>query len=150
STIKLNGTELPINDKLTIVGPAAPLTLDANAKSRIFNTKGAPTSASIEISQLIIVNGEASGINNDLGGGINIGQQNVTLDHITISQCHAGFGGGGLANVYGGFVTIRDCQIVNNSAGRGGGLFSGGMTAIRTTIANNNAPILGGGIAGGS
>jgi hypothetical protein len=68
-TILLNGTQLPAitHKSLTITGPAAALTLDANHLSRVFQINGG---AKAEVSGLIVTGGTVGEGGDGYGGGI--------------------------------------------------------------------------------
>lgn len=95
-------------------------TLDADGESRVINAK--PTSGgnlNLTLEKLVIKNGNAADTNN----------------------------GGGIA-VYGGTFTIEDCEITDNNAQKGGGLYVERTTLLMkdTTISESTATDEGGGV----
>jgi hypothetical protein len=126
ATIHLDGSALELNDPsgtLTIDGPVSnSLTIDAGGSSEVFDIGNYSTAA---ISDLTITGGY--GYN---GGGINVS--------------------GASGNSSNGILTVTDCTITGNSAGRlGGGIYanySTNLTVIGSTISGNSAASDGGGI----
>lgn len=100
--ITLAGTELLLDKNLTITGPgAALLAISGNQQSRVFRVSAGKT---VSISGLAIRDGKASNGTDlflRLGGTAPDGQS-----------------GGGIYNE--GLLTLANCRITNNSAGRGG------------------------------
>lgn len=95
-------------------------TLDAGRKSRVINAKPASGgNLNLTLEKLVIKNGNAADTNN--GGGI---------------------------SVYGGTFTIEDCEITDNNAQKGGGLYVEQTTLLMkdTTISGSTATDEGGGM----
>ena len=95
-------------------------TLDAGGKSRVINAKPASGgSLNLTLEKLVIKNGNVADTNN----------------------------GGGIA-VYGGTFTIEDCEITDNNAQKGGGLYVERTTLLMkdTTISGSTATDEGGGV----
>ena len=95
-------------------------TLDAGGKSRVINAKPASGgNLNLTLEKLVIKNGNAADTNN--GGGIFI---------------------------YGGTFTIEDCEITDNNAQKGGGLYVEQTTLLMkdTTISESTATDEGGGV----
>ena len=95
-------------------------TLDAGGKSRVINAK--PESGgnlNLTLEKLVIKNGNAADTNN--GGGI---------------------------SVYGGIFKLEDCEITDNNAQKGGGLYVEQTTLLMkdTTISGSTATDEGGGV----
>lgn len=81
--------------------------------------------------------GDAGGIYNYSGS--------LTLHGCTISNCEAGFDGGGILSR--GDLTVRDTTITGNNALEGGGIYLGGGTNLlhNSTISSNEDYEFGGG-----
>lgn len=95
-------------------------TLDAGGKSRVINAKPASGGTlNLTLEKLVIKNGNAANTNN--GGGI---------------------------SVYGGTFTIEDCEITDNNAQKGGGLYVEQTTLLMkdTTISGSTTTDEGGGV----
>jgi len=153
-TITLTTGELLITDSVTIAGPAAPLTIDGNKNSRIFNIDG-PGILEVYLYGLTITNGNAGGVGTE-GGGIRIGDESVTLDHFMITNCTAGDGGGiRLDGTNAKLMVDELCIAANtatNPAGGGGGISGLGaagicIAALDSMISDNTSAGHGGGIA---
>jgi len=59
-------------------------------------------------------------------GGVNVGYSTLDINYCVISDNRANYTGGGITN-YQGSAIIRNCQIINNTAGgygKGGGIFT--------------------------
>jgi hypothetical protein len=132
-TITLLTGQLELSDPrgaLTILAPAAGLTVNANQASRVFQVDGTATA---NLSGLTITGGTA-----DRGGGIlNLGT--LTLTRCTLTGNTAG-GGGGLSNA--GRLVLTNCTVsANLGDNAGGGLLSSGGSAALTncTISGNTA-----------
>jgi len=105
-TLVLTSGELAINKDLTITGPGATNLAISGNNSRVFNIGEGYT---VEISGLTIRDGRAAqGTSGSYGSG---------------SPGGAGSPGGGIYNA--GNLTLNECALVNNHAGRGGSGGSG-------------------------
>ena len=143
-TITLTSGELVIGNSLEISGPgAADLAVSGNSASRVFNISN--PGASVTISGLTIRNGKsADGIDGDPfdggpalspggdGGGIH------SLGSLTLNQCHVtgnAAGRGGNSN-----WTRNDTGDDGTAGGSGGGVFcSNSLTVIASTFSSNSA-----------
>ena len=137
-TIALNGTPLPaLSQSMTITGPAAALTIDAQHASGVFTINAGVTAA---LSGLTVANGFAP-----FGGGItNAG--NLTLTGCTLSGNSAiapfNYGsGGGLYNS--GTAALANCTLTGNLAGAlGGAAFNRGSLALTNCTVSGNSNTL--------
>ncbi|MBX7103986.1 MAG: hypothetical protein K1X57_07885 [Gemmataceae bacterium] len=154
TTITLNGSGLNITDGITIDGPAAPLTIDGNYASRIFNTTAAPANAKISVADMMLTRGFASNIGDQNGGAILATSQDITLNRVTIADCKAADRGGAImasmtSTVTSSFI-FRDCNIINNKCGSFGGAFhfvgNYDINIERSTLADNRSNSTGGAI----
>ncbi len=130
-TITLTGGELAITDALTIDGPGAgTLAVSGNDVSRVFRV-GASVAATIE--DLTITRG----LTHTPGGGI-LNQGILTLEDDVVSSNQVvgdlgqTVGGGGIANINGATLTIRDSTFRDNRARGGDGRGLGQAGAIST------------------
>ncbi len=149
TTITLTTTELAINDGVTIIGPAAKLTINGNGINRIFNTSGAAAKATVTVSGLTL-----TGCTTTLSGGaIFVDDEALTLTNCVITGNTSGAGGGIYVNGTAGSLTLQACTVTNNatsgSDAEGGGIFmySGSATIRDTTISGNTSSGAGAGIA---
>ena len=135
-TITLTGGELAITDALTIDGPGAgTLAVSGNDVSRVFRV-GASVAATIE--DLTITRG----LTHTPGGGI-LNQGILTLEDDVVSSNQVvgdlgqTVGGGGIANINGATLTIRDSTFRDNRArgGDGRGLGQAGAISSAGTAA---------------
>jgi len=166
ATIDLSQGTLTLSNSIatttTLIGPAARLTIDGDAKGDVFDIDG----GSANFSGITITNGGGRGINifgnfeeftltnavvsNNAGGGIACSFAEAFLTDVTISGNVAGLGGGIDTGNHGDAV-LTDCTITGNSAisssstqglGEGGGVYStseGGTTLVNCTITGNSA-----------
>ncbi|MFN0278865.1 MAG: choice-of-anchor Q domain-containing protein [Pyrinomonadaceae bacterium] len=150
-TITLNGTELAINQNLTIQGPGANLlTVSGNNTTRVFNIIN--SGLAVSLSGMTITGGNA-GAAGDGGGIRNLG--NLTVTSSAISGNTARFGGGiinGAGSLTMTNLTVSGNTATDNTASVGGGIDnSGTLTISNSTISGNSAPNCasdgGGGIA---
>ena len=137
-TITLTQGQLELSNTsgtITIIGPAAGLTVSGGDASRVFEVDPDVTAS---ISGLTIAQGSAAS-----GGGLyNLGVTHLT--DCTISGSSAAGNGGGLFN--GGTVTLTDCTISGDSAAGGGGLANSGTAELFSCTLSGNSANVGGGI----
>jgi len=140
-TIGLTSGELLVDKAITISGPGAEnLTVNGNAKSRVFNVSH--PGGNVTISGLTITNGHAS----DLGGGILNDHAVLILSNCAITgNSAAGNIGGGIHNdgdnIGHATLQINNSLITNNSGGiYNDALQAGTATLVITysTLSNNN------------
>ncbi len=89
--------------------------------------------------------------NTDDGGGIYVTPNAVAVITNCIISENSARDGGGIANI-GGKVTLKNCQLLNNTASNnGGGLYShtntGSKIDVRNTLFSGNTALQGGGVA---
>jgi hypothetical protein len=144
---------LTITDSVTIVGPGT-ISVSGEEAIRVFAiSDGTPAAISVAISGLTIYDGRSPA--NARGAGIYFDNEALTLDRVVVRN-NATFGtnagGGGIAGIAGGSLTIRDSTVSNNGAStvpsRGGGIavYSGTLVVERCTISGNAAGTVGGGL----
>jgi hypothetical protein len=141
-TITLTQGELRISDDLTITGPAARVTIDANKQSQVFNVDdGTTTVKTVTIDGFTITGGYIFGF----GGGIR-NAENLTIQNNILSGNTASNSGGGILNY--GMATILNSTLTGNTASNGGGgiLNRGTTTVHNSTLSGNTAFNIGGGI----
>jgi hypothetical protein len=121
-TVSLTSGELAITDSLTIDGPGAgKLALSGNNSRRVFHVTGSTTA--VAIFDLTIADGLATG-NVALGGGIRNDGGHLSAVQVMFSDNHANgngtssaiAGGGAIANVYGGTLTITASTFTGNQS----------------------------------
>ena len=140
-TITLTSGELAIGRNLTILGPAAGLTVSGNHSSRVFNIGN----VTVTISGLTVTNGSPI-ILGAYGSGIyNVGA--LTINNSTVSGNTAVYGGGIVNN---GTLTVNNSTVSGNTTtGYGGGILNNGtLTVNNSTVSGNTASLIkcGGGI----
>jgi len=141
-TITLTTTPLTIAKNLTIIGPAASLTVSGNHAMTVFGI----LSGTVNISNLTITQGE-----NVNGGGI-YNHGTLTVNDCIVTNNSAS--SGGAAGIWSdGTLTLNRCRVVYNYAGgdrtnvSGGGILNGGtLTVNNCEISGNSSGNLGGGI----
>jgi hypothetical protein len=164
ATIPLS-SQLVITKNLTISGPGAnSLTISGNNSTRVISATG----ATLNLSEVTIANGNASGdgggiYNNgtlnlayvtlngnysysDRGGGIYHGGGTANLTNVTLSGNYGHYGGG--INVLGGGMTLLGSSVISNTSNYGGAIFLDGGTATfsNSTLGANAAYQYGGGV----
>jgi hypothetical protein len=111
-TITLTSGQLVINKNLTIeAGKAVQITISGNNSSRVMLTG---ESTKVTLKNLIIANGRVSG---------------------TEEGKPATSAGGGIQSGGNGSLTLENCQVKDNVAGFGGGIYTGNRS--KTTIINS-------------
>ena len=142
-TIELLHRSLVIFSPLTVDASALPrrVTLDARGLSSVMQIQ---STGAVLLQNLGIVNG-----NEDYpytGGGLNVIVSSVTLVNCLISGNTAENLGGGIF-LGGNTLTLTSCTIFQNSAKDGGGIYaSGQLTLTNSTVSGNSATEDGGGI----
>ncbi|MDB5388894.1 MAG: hypothetical protein JWM11_4540 [Planctomycetaceae bacterium] len=141
--ITLGGTELLITDSVTITGPGAlNLTINANAKSRIFDAQDGVLfpGKDVAISGLTLTGGYSSG----RGGAIFSGENLTLTDDVLTGNFAVGDkfnnqgGGAVFEDGRGGNLFVDGCTFSNNSCTAPGGAISATMnTATSVTIQNS-------------
>ena len=149
-------------------------TIDANKIDRVIYADIPPSSTEVytKLKRITITGGKAVG---DVGGGLELGQALLGLDHSKVIGNNAQYGGGGIAAAQ-GELTLTDSAITGNQtqgvgggvssfvetriqgstisrnaargSGEGGGIYFGGadLTMTNDTVANNLTTGSGGGI----
>ena len=159
-TITLTQGELVINSSLTLTGPTAGVTLNANNASRVMEIDGTSGGITVNLSNLTMTNGNGLGTNDSGSGGAllvyAVSGNNATANIGNSSFVNnSGGDGGGIANVGNGTLTITNSTISNNSAGNnGGGIYNYGSTSnsnvasliITNSTISGNSAAFGGGI----
>ncbi len=168
-TLVLGGSEIVINNNLTIAGLGAnQLTISGSNTSRIFHT-----TATITIADVTLTGGNGTGVSSGFAGAIFANGGSLTLERANITGNSAASAGGGVyfsagtghrirnstfsANGSGidcggfhnlnGTLTIVNSTISGNmaSTGSGGGFCSAGFTTLRNVTISNNTSNTGGG-----
>lgn len=149
-TISMSTGEMLISEGLTIDGPDAALTINANNDSRIFRIEGtAPVGSTLR--DLRLINGTVIGTND--GGAILVaGSGGVqTFTNLSFVSNKSADLGGALAVMTGSAsVTVDGCEFDANTAATGGGIFLIGgasLTVRNSTLHHNSAAGQGGAIS---
>jgi parallel beta-helix repeat protein len=140
-TITLSTGQLNVTRPVTITGPgSAALTLSGNNASRIFLVDNGSTAIeNFAISGMTLTKGQATGI--PVGGGIDVGSENLLLNDLFITD-NTAEGGGGIHLGPNGRLTMVNSAVDLNkaTASAGAGLLLDGnsLTFIRNSnIAGN-------------
>ena len=148
-TITLARGEISITASVTIEGPGARLlSVDAANANRVFgigagNTwQTGPPGSTTTISGLTLVKGRNGDSN---GGGALFNEDTVTLNNCTLSGNTAGRGGA-ISNK--GTLTLNSCTLSGNTSRNSGGAIynSGTLTLNSCTLSGNTSDAFGGGI----
>ena len=121
-TIKLSGTELNIDNTITIdatsvwdsVNDAPGITIDGDFKSGVLLVTNG---AHLALKGVKVINGKTG-----YGGGVSLRDESVKS-----------------------FATISNCVISNNTATSGGGIYALGSVSITNSVVSNNTAFTGGG-----
>ncbi len=126
-----------------IIGNATPtagvISISGGSVVRVFSTATAPTDSPITFRNLSLINGNATGS----GGAIQIGDEAVVLQNVTLTGNTSSSGGGAIYAAAKASLSITGSTISTNTAGgRGGAIhWVGGTTnnfsISASTIANN-------------
>ena len=129
-TITLTTGELLVANSVAIVGPGvSALTIDANANGRVFHVTPGHT---VSLSQMTLTDGAVNGLPDDGGGCVWNDGSNVTLDHLVIFECSAGYGGAALNDGTTAPATMRivaSAMVHNVTANAGAGAYNDGSSA---------------------
>ena len=154
TTITLGLGTLSIADSVTIIGPAAALTIDANMADRHMSING-PGILNVSISNMTFINGLKAGLFAGFeGGSISDADENLTLTQLHVHEQRDGTRGGAISSA-GGNLTINQCTFDSNTVTAGGGWDGGAiafggtgtLTIAGSTITGNHSDGPGGGIS---
>lgn len=146
-TISLNTTgvlenaaatgDLDITSTLTIVGNG--VAIDGVSSDRIFHVL---TGATADISGVTLQHGWG-----DLVGGAIYNQGDLTLSSCIVTENAAINEGGGIKNITPGSMTMTACEVYDNEADWGGGIYSNTTLVIAdSNLYFNDAGFIGGGL----
>ena len=135
--------DLDILGDLTLRGSGPDYTfLDGNQIDRVIHIAGMVT---VQISNLTVQNGYASGSGLYGGGGILNEKGNLTLTGAVIRDNRTGKVGGGIDNA--NTAVLIDTTITGNQANSGGGVFNTGSLLVENcAILSNTSNVNGGGL----
>ena len=109
-TIILDGAGLVIDKNLSIDASAlGGITIDGDARSRIFTLRNASGRVTVSLAALAIRNGRAY-----YGGGVYNDGVNLSLTNCTVTNSHA-WNGGGICNTNSGTLTASNTTVSDNS-----------------------------------
>jgi hypothetical protein len=141
TTITLAGTQLELSDTAlatSIAGPAAGVTINAGGQSRVFQID---SGVKATISGLTITGGVTGSFG--YGGGI-FNRGSLTLDGVTLTGNHAGFGGAIFTS--GTALNLTDCTVTSNTGySAGGGIEAQGPTTVLASTFSANQALVGNG-----
>ncbi len=122
------------------------LTVDVNDQYHMMEVRRA---SDVTVSGMAITNGQASypsGSEHDNGAGFMMVSCKLTLDSVSITDCHADIDGGAVFN-QSGYLYVYDSIITDNSCVHyGGGIFSNYTAHIYNTVFTGNTSMDGGGL----
>jgi len=142
-TILLGGTQLTLVADTTIDASALAngITVSGNHASRVFEITN---QAVVEMKGLVIAAGTTAG---DGAGILNGDNCHLTLINSTLRGNTSAGSGGGISNA-GGWLTLTNCTLTDNHAGSGGGILNGGdLTVLGCALSGNRADTDGGAIS---
>ena len=162
-TLTITGTDnysgdLDVLESVEIIGAGSDsTTINGNQIDRVFHISSASVDVVVTIKDVTVRNGK---VDNTATGGAGILVQGTKstlyLQNSIIKENQANFLGGGNTTVGGGLdnyrakMVITNSTIANNSADRGGGIYTDGNTEIyQSLIYGNSARDGGGGIDSG-
>lgn len=150
-TINLT-SELLISDNLSVNGPGSNLLTirpAAGVASRIFEVNGPNVPAGTSALNVSMSGMTLTGGNDDGGGAVLAGDDNLTLDGCVVTGNTARTGEGGGIKVGPGFLSLVGSTVSESTAGSGGGISLNGnvgLFVLNSTISGNTASGSGGGI----
>lgn len=125
-----------IEKNITLIGAGAGKTIvDGKAEESVIGIE--PGLTAVTLRDMTLTNGKSSGV----GGGISNGTAQTTLINLIITENIATTRGGGFDVNIGGKVTVQNCTISNNHAGEGGGgIYTlGAVTCTGSTLTANTS-----------
>ena len=138
-TIALDGRQLVISSDLSIIAPAAGVTLDAMSTSRGFSMQ----SGRVTLTNLSVINGNSTNRDNNVenaGGAIELVSGALTLNNGSFRN-NIGDVGGALSNAS-GTLTLNNCVVDNNRGvilpTSGGGIYNLGTLVLNNSVVSNN------------
>lgn len=138
-TITLTTATLNVSEALTIVGPAAGVTVNGNNAFRIF-TQNNDNDFPIALSSMTLTAGKPASGN---GGAFLIEGADLTLTNVTISNCSAANAGAIQLNDPGAVLVANNCVFQSNTASSSGGAIAsntgGSLTLLNSTFSGNTA-----------
>ncbi len=147
-TITLNGTQLEIDESVSIKGPGIDLiTISGNNLSRIFHIDdgAAATIKTVSISGLTLIDGKGTG-----NGGAIYATESLALKNVVIASSTTTGLGGGLFALTVGKLSVTASLITGNHADfNAGGLYLAareGIVLSKTTVSYNDATGTTGGV----
>ena len=110
-----------------------PTTLDAQDQGHVVRSVG--TTGSLSLRHLTLKQGLAYGA---VGGAVDT-STSTTMEHVTITDSHADWGGGGIYAV--GGLSMTDSRVSSNTSARSaGGVYAGSSVSLtRCELSNNSA-----------
>jgi hypothetical protein len=150
-TINLT-SELLISDNLAINGPGSSLLTIRPAvgvASRILEVNGTNVVTGTSALNVSMSGMTLTGGNDNGGGAVLAGDDNLTLDGCVITGNTAQTSSGGGIQVGPGFLSLLNSTVSENTAGLGGGISvrgTAGLLVLNSTISSNAASGAGGGI----
>jgi hypothetical protein len=166
-TISLLTTLPTITDDVTITGPGSGkvnVTRGSASNFRILKIENNSAILNVAITGMTFSNGALTASSQtDNGGGLYVGNENVSLTDVVVSNCTSNAQGGGIAAAVGAHLTMVNCTVSGNAAqgsaygdpqasgfsGVGGGVYftqDGVLTMTGCTISGNTAKYRGGGV----
>ncbi len=144
TTLVLSLGEMKIQAPMTVLGPSARLTLDAQDKSRFFDVNVTSKSQQpVRFDRLTMTRG-----NNFHGGAIRGNDENLILTNCVFQSNSSGWGGVVLLQYSLASLTVSDCEFYANTATAYGGIIaiyqSAAVRIHRTIASGNSAGSLGG------
>ena len=147
--------QMSISGPVTISGPSATLTVDAQQLSRHFRIDGAGQFA-VTLSNFTLTNGKSTGTaTTDRGGAILVFDDALTLSNMQVTNNESATAGGAISVNSLGDLTILGSTLSGNAAkgtgGTGGAIYMGGfystsLTMTRSTVTGNSSTRSGGGL----
>jgi len=135
-SITLIGGQLTITDAVSVVGPSAKLTIDANKAGRAIKID-AP-GATVLMRALAVMNGSLTGTGSaNRGAAILNSDANLILEAVRVSSCSAVAGGAIALNSAQSSLMVQDCELSGNS---GGAIYSPApstVTIVRSVLTAN-------------
>ena len=127
--------------------------VDGNSTGSVF-TLTSQEDSTTSIEGFTIQNGSGNflyineGNQGTYGGGVYIRNAGLNVKSCIISNNAVTFSGGGIGAYQGQFLSILDCEVLNNTAGQDGGgiVLSSGYSEVDNTIISSNSATNGGGM----
>src|SRR5205823_706368 len=127
-TITLTSGELPVTDPVTVAGPGAARLAVSGGGRSRVFDVNGPGVFNVTLAGLTVTGGQTAA---DRGGALSLQDENVTLSDCVVTGNTAGRDGGAVNVAGGGTLTVRRSTLTNNSSTGAGAAGDGGAINVQ-------------------